>query len=279
MAGKTCALIGPPGCGKTTMAALTCIQKPSHVVDWDRKALTMSNLQDAIKRGDVTVKEIDEPLMEGSLVARAMSLATNMKAPKAPQGWTAFARYVDHIMDDPPAKAAGTWIIDSYTRMGAHLDRHLAYVSDNSRGNMRPQDWKAYLMMMQEATTVLIDIARSAGKDIIFTIHERQSELPGPNTKVIKKKGESGIVEREYLGALDLRIAGSVQGQFGTEFGSYFEEVYALRVELDSNQRPRWICRVQPDSIRDLRTTFTHRDVKGEIITEFPCDFTKIWRP
>lgn len=278
MAGRTGVLMGQPGCGKTTMAALTCVQKPCHIWDFDRKASTMSNLQHAIKNGSVTISEIAEPLLEGSLLDRANALATNRKSAKAPQGWTTFAKMADNALNDPVIKAAGTWLIDSYTRMGSHLDRHLAYVSDNARGNMRPQDWKAYLMMMQEATTVLIDLARAAGKDIIFTIHERQSEMPGPNTKVIKSKGESGIVEREYLGALDLKIQGSVQGQFGTEFGSYFEEVYALRVDIDSKMQPHWVCRVQPDGKRDLRTTFTHRDNIGNVITEFPCDFTKIWK-
>jgi len=63
-------------------------------------------------------------------------------------------------------------------------------------------------------------------------------------------------------------LAGSIEGAFGLEFGSYFTDVYGLRVEAERDKAPRWICRVQPDNQRDLRCSF---ETKG--VLEFEPSF------
>jgi hypothetical protein len=178
---------------------------------------------------------------------------------------------VDDLDKKPDAQNAGTWVIDSLTRAASHLERHLVKVSDNKSGNMRPQDWGAFLKILQETVTIIIDFAKANDKDIIFTVHEKSSEIPGPNTKVIRSK-VGDMVQREYLGALDLKIAASVAGQFAIEFGSYFEEVYGLSVDINNDGKPSWTCRVHPDGKRDLRTSFNVTK------SEFPCDFREIWK-
>lgn len=269
---KSCLLMGPPGSGKTTMAGLTAVRRPVHFIDLDRKVLSLANLRSAIDTGDITVWEVGDPLVEDTLAQRAKTLARNEKPPHDPKGWLTFSQLVDDLAVKPESMAAGTWVVDSGTRAGSHLLRLIIKsAGGTSAGNMRPADWGAYLQMWQETITILIDHAKAQDKDFILTVHERLSEVPTATTKV-QKKMQGDMMQREYLGALDLGVAASIAGQFGIEIGSYFEEFYGLRVEM-TDKGPQWICRVHPDGKRNLRTSFTHSQ------SEFPCDFRKIWTP
>jgi len=110
-------------------------------------------------------------------------------------------------------------------------------------------------------------------KNFVMILHERVSEKPGQQTgKVIVSTGGKGEKTREYIGTMDVRIAGSIEGAFGLEFGSYFTDVYGLRVEAERDKAPKWVCRVHPDNQRDLRCSFDTKNV-----LEFEPDFRKIW--
>lgn len=270
MSSRTTALMGPPGSGKTTMACLTAFRKPVHAIDADRKILSQGNLRNAIDKKELTVREVDEPLVEVALDRRVRELATNTKMTKDPNGWIKFAQLVEELKTDADAQAAGTWFVDSWTRVNAHLLRHLMRVSDNKSGNMRPQDWGALLQMSQESMTILIDLARQYDKDLIVSVHERFSEIPKAGGKVMMKQ-QGDMRTRDYVTPMDVKVAASVQGQFGNEFGAYFNEVYSLRVDMDGD-KPRWVCRVHPDGVRDLRTSFMLTQ------SEFEPDFRKIWK-
>src|SRR5205823_3419041 len=100
-------------------------------------------------------------------------------------------------------------------------------------------------------------------KDLIITFHERVSEKPGPQTeKVIVQKASEGR-SREYLGTMDVLICASIDGAFGLEFGTFFTDVYALRVDVEKGV-PKWVCRVHPDGQRDLRCSFNVKDHEFE---------------
>ena len=271
MASRTVSLQGPPGTGKTTMMCLTAVRKPVHVIDVDRKIMGQANLMLAIAKKELSVWEVAEPLVEVAMAKRVHELTNNIKMTKPPKGWKTFAELVDQLAVDPTAQAAGTWGIDSWTFLTSHLLRHIMQVSDNRSGNMRPQDWGALLQMSQEALTIMMDLAKQYDKDLIVTVHEAVSEMPIPGTKVMLKQ-QGDMKGRDYLGAMNLRVKAAIQGQFGLEFGRFFNESYALSVEVD-NDKPKWVCRVKPDGVRDLRTSF---DLPNE---EYEPDFRKIWRP
>ena len=259
-------LLGPPGSGKTTMVGLTAVKKPVHFIDIDRKVASASNLTDAIAAGDITYDEVTEPLVEEPMRARIQRLVKNEKPAKQPLGWYMIADLCDKLEKNEKFIKAGTLCFDSTTRGAAHLDRLITFEDGAGKSTFSQRNWGSFLKMWQETITILIDTCKKFDKDIVFTVHERTFDVPGPNTKVLYEDGE-----RKMLGIVDTRVVPSIQGQFGTEMGSYFEEVYGLSVVVDVQRKPRWVCRVTPDGKRDLRTTYA---VKQD---EFPPNFKEIW--
>lgn len=268
-------LIGPPGSGKTTMAVTTATRLPVHVLDLDRKVAEMRSLAPLIERGDCTYWELDEPLVEETIADRLSRLAKNERPKSAPQGWTALSKLVKRLDDEEVAKKAGTIVIDSYTRMADHAKRMILYVDEHGTSTLSPRNYGSLLSLMEESTTILIDYARRAGKDIIFTVHERVSEIPSENTRIRKTTDKSGAIVREMLGTMTMKMHPSIDGSFSAKAGSYFTEVYRLYVDMveeDGESKPKWFCQVLPDALYDLRTSY---DVKGRAV--WPPDFGVIW--
>jgi len=267
------ALIGPPGHGKSTMACLTAVRKPVHVVDIDRKIKSMFAFQNALAKGELTYKEIGETLNEEKSLTKRLDALVKLESGllRAPRGWSNFANYVGTLEEDETVKKSGTLVIDSYTQLAPHLRAHIQFLRGKSKFVF--DDWSTWKAMWAETTTILVDYALTYDKDLIITLHERVSKKPGEQTsKVMVRRGDKGEQSKEYLGTMDVRIAGSIEGAFGLEFGTYFTDVYALKVVVDSAKKPTWRCRVLPDGQRDLRCSF---DVKEQ--AEWEPDFRKIW--
>lgn len=264
---KTVTLLGPPGTGKTTMAGLTAVNRPVHFLDIDRKVRAMESLRGL---NDITTWELAETLSEDSLKSRVIRMAKGDKPQTAPQGWLKFAEMCDRIDKDEVSLRAGTWVVDSVTQLGPHLKNIILYHSGTGTSTMSPREWGYFLSMWSETITILRDAAIKHNKDLIVTVHERVSDIPNRTTKVVHEKDRAGVVQREFLGSMDMKISPSIDGQFGLLMASYFEEVYGLRVDMEGG-KPKWVCRVKPDGLRDLRTSF---DVDRE---EFPPDFRVIW--
>lgn len=268
---RTTLLIGPPGSGKTTMLATTVVNPPCHVIDIDGKIGSMANLHKALDTKALTYWELGETLVEDSLGRRAQQLAAHENPERPPKGWLKFADLVEKLEHDEDSKRAGTWAIDSLTMLGWHLKRKILYDDKKGTAALSPKNWGAYLNMWVETMSILKDLCRVNGKDLICTVHERMSEIPGPNTKIIKVR-EGDQTHSEYVGMLDYKIAASIEGQFGLQMGAFFEEVYGLSVVVDDKGGDvRWVCRVLPDGRRDLRNSFSLTK------PEYPPDFRVIW--
>jgi len=265
----TVALMGPPGSGKTTMACLTA-PPPVHVVDIDRKVRSMASLQKTLRDGTLTCHEIGETLTEDSLAKRLEALVKDEKLTRPPRGWTNFANYCAGLESDEQARKARTIVIDSYTQLALHMRAHIQYLRGKSK--FMWDDWSTWKTMWTEVTTILVDYALANNKHLVITLHERVSEKPGQQTgKVMVRTSDKGEKSREYLGTMDVRIAGSIEGAFGLEFGSYFTDVYGLHVIAEHGKPPKWLCRVQPDNQRDLRCSFAVKEL------EYAPRFFDIW--
>ena len=197
-------------------------------------------------------------------------MAIREKSNISPRGWLALDKILRELPKSEDFMRAGTLVIDSWTLMSAHLERLIAFHAGKIAFTFT--EWGALLKMSQEAITIICDLAKAHNKDIIFTVHERDIEVPGAGTKVIHQPAKEGST-REFIGTMELRVGASVAGQFSKQMGMHFTEVYGLEVRLDVNKKPQWICRVHPDGKRDLRTSY-----KCEKDEYTPPDFREIWR-
>ena len=297
------ALMSPPGGGKTTMAVKTALKLPVHVVDIDRKINQMVEFKPLIDTGRITYWELSETINEDKLAGRLTSLLAEkdkQKPYQAPLGWSKICKYTDGWEKDPLVQNAGTILWDSYTITAIHMKSHMQYISGKSK--LIWDAWSAWDQMWQETTNILIDYVNSTAtdgctikregefkgfcehknppKDLIISIHERVSEKPGDKTKsVTVRRDDKGQQQKDYIGQMDVKIAGSVDGAFGLKFGAWFTDVYALRVDINNDGQPKWVCRVHPDGRRDLRCSAKQQfNVKKELISEFEPDYHKIFR-
>jgi len=257
------------------MVVKTAVRRPIHILDIDNKVRAMATFKPYLDKGEVTVKELGEDIHEDGFAMRVKSLLQNDKVAKPPKGWATIANYVEGLENDPQAKAAGTILWDSFTLTVPHIRAHMNFVG--GRNKFVWDDWSAWLQMWTEITDTMCNYAMAYNKDFIITIHERVNERPGERTKGVEVK-EMLTVQgvpvktRTYLGIQDILIAGAIPGQFGLQYAAHFTDVYALKVDVDDEDHPKWRCRVLPDGLRDLRCSF---DVKGQ--AEWDPDFRQIW--
>lgn len=268
---KTVILQGEPGTGKTLMACRTAVNKPVHVVDIDRKLAGAGWAQALIERGEVTYWELSEPFDEENIKARMETLIANTKPRRAPMGLTKFAEYMYQLPDTPAGKAAGTWVIDSATILNNHVMTHIAYLAGHSKFQF--DNWAALQQWWISTVSFLRDIAKEHNKDLIFTVHERVGEKAGDRTSGVKYETDAkGNRQRVLQGTQELRIWASISGAFGEMFGAQADEYYHLYTDMDSNKNPVWHCRVHPDGVRSLRTSYVHSKA-----VHAP-DFREIWK-
>jgi len=203
------------------------------------------------------------------------SLVKKEKPNVQPQGWTRFAEYFYSLPTSEAGKAAGTWGIDSLTLLNEHLKTHIMFLAERSKYTW--DQWNALKIGWMDTFSVLRDVAKQHGKDLIVTVHERFVGEPGDRTTGVKTEVVASPTEgisttRVYQGTQDVKVLASIDGAFGDLIGAQTDEYYHLYVDVDSNKVPTWKCRVLPDGRRNLRTSFTTTQA------EWPLDFRQIWK-
>ena len=272
---KKALLIGPPGSGKSYMIAKTAVRRPVHFVDIDNKIGSSDIFLPLITRGEISYDEVNERLDEETLMARIKQLTSGEKLSKTPLGWAKIAQTIENLPKSEKGKAAGTWAIDSLTLGGEHLKTLIMFYAGKNKYTF--DQWAAYLSAWRDTIKVILDLAMENNKDVIMTVHERAKEVVGDRisgiklTQSISKEGEVTL-QRTPQGTMDVKIIATIDGSFGEHIGAYFDDYYALSVEMDGG-KPKWVCRVRPDGRRDLRCSVpVNQD-------EYEPDFAKIgWK-
>lgn len=267
---KTILLQGEPGSGKSMMGALTAIHKPVHVIDIDRKIRSAGWARGALASGALTVYELAEPFSAANIKARVSAVTKNAATPTAPEGWQTFADYMQRIHETPDGKAAGTWMIDSLTFLNEHFKTHIQFLAGKSKFVW--DNWNALKAGWIDTVSFLRDSAKEHGKDLILTVHERDREQAGERTTGVKYEADKdGNRQRVLIGTQDIKVWASIDGAFGQLIGGSMDEYYWLHVVMQ-NGNPAWRCRVWPDGLRNLRTSFVVKQA------EFDPDFKAIWK-
>jgi hypothetical protein len=269
---KTVILQSEPGMGKSVMLCCTAINKPVHVVDIDRKIRSAGWAQPLIQKGELTYWELNEPYDEENIKSRLNQLVKNEKPMKQPMGVTRFAEYMYRLADTEEGKRAGTWGIDSWTLLNEHVKSHIMYIAGHNKFQF--DEWAALKSWHMQTVSFLRDLAKEHGKDLVFTVHEREGEKAGDRTSGVKYETDAkGNRQRVRQGTQELKIWASIDGAFGELFGATVDEYYHLYVDVNRDTKtPQWRCRIHPDGVRSLRTSFMHKE------SVFDPDFRKIWR-
>lgn len=274
---KTILLQGEPGSGKSKMAGETAVNKPVHFLDIDRKIQSAGWAQPLLASGDLSYWELKEPIDDTNLLARINALATKggltSKGPTTAKGWELLAEYIYTLPKNEDSKKAGTWVVDSCTFMSEYLKTHIMKLSQRSKFTF--DQWTALRVGWMDTVSVLRDIAKENGKDLILTVHERVKEEPGDRVTGVRmeavKSGEEVSIQKTYVGTQDVAVWASIEGSYGDLIGASMDEYYHLYVKI-VDEKPVWKCRVHPDGRRNLRTSF---NVKESV---FDPDFRKIWK-
>lgn len=267
---KTVILQGEQGSGKSMMMCKTALHKPVHIVDIDLKIRSAAWAIPLIAAGALTYWELNEPYNDEHIKNRMHQLVKNEKSIKQPMGLTLFAEYMYNLPNTPEGKAAGTWGIDSTTLLNEHVKAHIQHLAGHSKFVF--DNWSALKMWWMSTISFIRDLAKENNKDLMFTVHERTGEKPGDKTAGVSYEMDAkGNRQRILHGRQDLKIWASIDGAFGELFGSNADEYYQLFVKMEDG-KPTWRCRIHPDGVRSLRTSFIHSQ------DEFDPDFSKIWR-
>ena len=253
------------------MACATAVNQPVHVVDIDRKIGSAGWAKTLIEAGQLTYWELSEALDEENMRSRMSQLYENKRPSKQPLGLSRFAEYMYALPGTEEGKRAGTWVIDSATILNDHVTTHLSHLAGHSKFEF--DNWAALSKWWVSSTSTMRDLAKENGKDLIFTVHEREGEKAGDKTSGVRYETDlKGNRQRIRQGTMDLKIWASISGGFGELFGAVADEYYWLYVDMDAEKNPVWKCRIHPDGIRSLRTSFMHSKAVHE------PDFRKIWK-
>jgi hypothetical protein len=275
----TTLLLGQPGSGKSVM---TCTTLPSdkypvHVFDLDRKIKSMALLKPFLDDGRVTYVELNETFQEESLTEMVLNLASRaenkQKPTKKPLGWIMFDEMLTNASKgkDQGFSAAKTVLVDSFTVAVMHLMRLISFNAGTFAYEFK--EWGALLQMCHISIMSIIDLCAITGKDLVMTVHERDWDVPDEHSKVTYSVGQQGASIRTRVGQAYIKTAASIPGQFGTQIGMLFTDVYGLSVETPKEKgEPKWLCRVHPDWRRPfLRCSFP------TLKHEHAPNFKQIW--
>ena len=272
---RTICLQGEPGSGKSMMACLTAVRQPVHVIDVDRKIESAAWAAPAIADGKLSFWELREPIDDSNIQARIRSLVKKEKPSVEPKGWERFTELFYALPKEEPARSAGTWVVDSLTLLNEHFKTRIMWLADRSKFTW--DQWNALKLGWMDTFSVMRDLAKEHGKDLIVTVHERNACEPGDRTTGVRTETVTSPTEgvstvKVYQGTQDVKVWASIDGAFGDLIGAQTDEYYWLYVDASDKDTLRWKCRVHPDGRRNLRTSFRLDK------SEFEPDFGKIWK-
>jgi hypothetical protein len=242
----SCLLIGPPGCGKTTMA-LTA-PKPIIVLDCDNKLHRMVNAEDKLKSGEVIQWAINEPLASVSLSTMANfdpkpAAKVSMSRPK---GYVQLAEMIDKLVATGcviDGKKIATVVLDSYTSMNEHLKR---------------------LLMAANGTTTMTQPLYGTALTNFETINNTLLRLPA---NVIFIAHES-VDKDELTGKISYRPL--IDGSMKEKIGKDFEEVYYIEKTIQGDS-VKFEALTIGNSMKSCRTSRV-------LPSKVECDFSKIYK-
>ena len=236
-------LIARPGGGKTTAACSG--RKPVYLIDVDKKAREMQNLQPMIKSGDIIVHDIKSKLVAGRLSDRALNPEKPIK--EQPEGYIEIIDLLNDIIEGEhePSKDAKTIVLDSLTRTVEHLKRLLIYhrgkgkFGKKDEGDMNWPSWGSYLSNLEELFT---GVGYIEDKDFICTAHLKVDSERDPLTDVEVIHGYRALVD----------------GQMREKLAGYFNEVYYVEREWNLKKHEMsFKLRTKGSNKYDARTSLT----------------------
>ena len=243
----SCLLIGPPGCGKTTMA-LTA-PKPIVVLDCDNKLHKMVNAEEKVNKGDVIQWAINEPLSTVTLARMAgfdPGPAAKVTMPR-PKGYIQLAEMIDRLVESKcviDGKKIATVVLDSYTSMNEHLKRLL--MAANSTSTMTLPLYGTALTNFETLNNTLLRLPAN----VIFIAHER-------------------VEKDELTGRISYRPL--IDGSMSEKIGKDFEEVYYLEKTIVGD-KVKFEALTIGNSMKSCRTS---REIPAKVEPDFSVIYKK----
>jgi len=242
----SCLLIGPPGCGKTTVS-LTA-PKPILSLDIDNKLHKMVNAQKLLESKEVTQWTMTEKLYKGKLEAFVTG-ATNPQSKFTQQragGYLEMVKVVDELESTEcryKGRQYATIVLDSYTTLEEHLKRLL--MSANGVATISQPLWGTVLTNYENLNNALLSLKAN----IIIICHEKPD-----------KDELTGVINYTPL----------ISGQMKNKIGKDFEEVYYMEKKIVGGTATYEMLTVGT-SMKSCRTSRT-LDARVE------PDFSKIYK-
>lgn len=239
-------LIGPPGCGKTTMA-LTA-PKPIVVLDVDNKLHKMVNAEKLLTSGEVVQWAVNEPLTSVTLTQMAnFDPKPGSKVTMAqPKGYIQLASFIDKLVESNckvNGKQMMTVVLDSYSSMNEHLKRLL--MAANGTTSMTQPLFGTALTNFETINNTLLRLRAN----VIFIAHEE-------------------VDKDELTGRISYRPL--IDGSMKSKIGKDFEEVYYLEKTVIGEQ-VKFEALTIGNSMKSCRTS---RVLPAKV----ECDFSKIYK-
>jgi len=228
--------MGGPGTGKTTLAASACkAGYRVHILDIDGKVAGAANLQDYIKKGQLTYETLESRLIVDDLRERAKATKANKQgdkeinlAPKkTPQGYFEIIEKINDLYENPKGDIVA---LDSFTRICSHLKRYQLHVTQ--RSHFEYSDWDAWAIQLDELVDSFLHVPC---EHQIITFHNK-------------------IIRDELTGKV--RVLPAIQGSFDCAVGAHFNEWHITQVEVDKQGQAKFTCMTKPDREKDARTSF-----------------------